>query len=128
MVTVAMIPVGSIVSIIGLYVVDQEQYRPLWCVLFGFAIAGLMFGILYWLYLAFHFNTAQHASVLTYNDLCERMHRVASVEPLEPDETLFDKEAREARERLRDPERLERAKAEGWTTPTDEAGTSDRWG
>ena len=47
---------------------------------------------------------------------------------VEPDETLFDKEAREARERLRDPERLERAKAEGWTTPTDEAGTSDRWG
>jgi Tat protein translocase TatB subunit len=49
-------------------------------------------------------------------------------EPAEPDETLFDKEAREARERLRDPERLERAKAEGWSTPTDEAGTSDRWG
>ena len=49
-------------------------------------------------------------------------------EPVAPDETLFDKEAREARERLRDPERLERAKAEGWTTPTDEAGTSDRWG
>ena len=49
-------------------------------------------------------------------------------QPAEPDETLFDKEAREARERLRDPERLERAKAEGWTTPTDEAGTSDRWG
>jgi len=48
--------------------------------------------------------------------------------PVEPDETLFDKEAREARERLRDPERLERAKAEGWTTPTDDAGTSDRWG
>ena len=50
------------------------------------------------------------------------------VEPREPDETLFDKEAREARERLRDPERLEQAKAEGWATPTDEAGTSDRWG
>lgn len=49
-------------------------------------------------------------------------------QPAEPDETLFDKEAREARERLRDPERLERAAAEGWTTPTDEAGTSDRWG
>jgi len=49
-------------------------------------------------------------------------------QPAEPDETLFDKEARQARERLRDPERLERAKAEGWTTPTDEAGTSDRWG
>jgi hypothetical protein len=49
-------------------------------------------------------------------------------QPAEPDETLFDKEAREARERLRDPERLERAKAVGWTTPTDEAGTSDRWG
>jgi len=52
----------------------------------------------------------------------------APAQPTEPDETLFDKEAREARERLRDPERLERAKAEGWTTPTDEAGTSDRWG
>jgi Tat protein translocase TatB subunit len=49
-------------------------------------------------------------------------------QPVEPDETLFDKEAREARDRLRDPERMERAKAEGWTTPTDEAGTSDRWG
>ena len=48
--------------------------------------------------------------------------------PPEPDETVFDKEAREARERLRDPERLEQAKAEGWTTPTDEAGTSERWG
>jgi Tat protein translocase TatB subunit len=52
----------------------------------------------------------------------------APAQPIEPDETLFDKEAREARDRLRDPERMERAKAEGWTTPTDEAGTSDRWG
>lgn len=48
--------------------------------------------------------------------------------PPEPDETAFDREAREARERLRDPARMEQAKAEGWTTPTDEAGTSDRWG
>jgi sec-independent protein translocase protein TatB len=53
---------------------------------------------------------------------------VATDVPLEPDETVFDKEAREARERLRDPERMERAKAEGWATPTDEAGTSERWG
>ena len=53
---------------------------------------------------------------------------VATDVPVEPDETVFDKEAREARERLRDPERLERAKAEGWTTPSDEAGTSERWG
>lgn len=53
---------------------------------------------------------------------------VATDVPLEPDETVFDKEAREARDRLRDPERMERAKAEGWTTPSDEAGTSERWG
>ncbi|HEV2248950.1 MAG TPA: twin-arginine translocase TatA/TatE family subunit [Candidatus Limnocylindria bacterium] len=53
---------------------------------------------------------------------------VATDVPTEPDETLFDKEAREARERLRDPERAERAKAEGWATPTDDAGTSERWG
>ncbi|MDP9319873.1 MAG: twin-arginine translocase TatA/TatE family subunit [Chloroflexota bacterium] len=53
---------------------------------------------------------------------------VATDVPVEPDETLFDKEAREARDRLRDPERLARAEAEGWTTPTDEAGTSERWG
>ena len=46
----------------------------------------------------------------------------------EPDETAFDREAREARERLRDPARMEQAKAEGWKTPTDEAGTSERWG
>ena len=48
--------------------------------------------------------------------------------PVEPDETAFDREAREARERLRDPARMEQAKAEGWKTPTDEAGTSERWG
>jgi Tat protein translocase TatB subunit len=53
---------------------------------------------------------------------------VATDVPVEPDETLFDKEAREARDRLRDPERLSRAEAEGWTTPSDEAGTSERWG
>jgi Tat protein translocase TatB subunit len=53
---------------------------------------------------------------------------VATDVPPEPDETLFDKEAREARDRLRDPARMERAKAEGWKTPTDEAGTSERWG
>ena len=53
---------------------------------------------------------------------------VATDVPVEPDETLFDKEAREARDRLRDPERLARAEAEGWTTPSDEAGTSERWG
>jgi hypothetical protein len=40
----------------------------------------------------------------------------------------MDREAREARERLRDPERAKRAAAEGWKTPTDEAGTSERWG
>ena len=53
---------------------------------------------------------------------------VATDVPTEPDETLFDKEAREARERLRDPERAERAAAEGWVIPTDEAGTADRSG
>jgi len=53
---------------------------------------------------------------------------VATDAPLEPDETVFDREAREAREKLRDPERMERAKAEGWAIPTDEAGTSDRSG
>jgi Tat protein translocase TatB subunit len=53
---------------------------------------------------------------------------VATDVPVEPDETVFDKEAREARERLRDPERLARATAEGWVTPNDEAGTSERWG
>jgi Tat protein translocase TatB subunit len=53
---------------------------------------------------------------------------VATDVPPEPDETLFDKEAREARARLRDPERAERALAEGWAVPTDEAGTSDRSG
>jgi len=53
---------------------------------------------------------------------------VATDVPVEPDETAFDREAREAREKLRDPERMERAKAEGWAIPTDEAGTSDRSG
>lgn len=52
--------------------------------------------------------------------------------PPEPEETEFDREARLARERLEDPERMkehmERAKAEGWTVPTDEAGTSAREG
>ncbi len=48
--------------------------------------------------------------------------------PGEPAETAFDREAREARERLHDPERAKRAAAEGWKKPTDEAGTSDRWG
>lgn len=50
------------------------------------------------------------------------------VEP-EPDETAFDRDARLARERLDDPGRAERAKAEGWKVPTDEAGTNpERWG
>jgi sec-independent protein translocase protein TatB len=48
------------------------------------------------------------------------------------DETAFDREAREARARLEDPEQRKeheaRAKAEGWTVPTDEAGTSPREG
>jgi sec-independent protein translocase protein TatB len=48
------------------------------------------------------------------------------------DETAFDREAREARERIEDPEQRKehdaRAKAEGWTVPTDEAGTSPREG
>lgn len=46
----------------------------------------------------------------------------------EPEETAFDREARLARARLEDPARAERAKAEGWTVPSDEAGTNtDRW-
>ena len=53
----------------------------------------------------------------------------APTETPEPDETAFDREAREARERLEDPERQRRAEVEGWKIPTDEAGTSgDRWG
>lgn len=53
----------------------------------------------------------------------------AAVAEPDPDETAFDKEARLARERLDDPARAERAKAEGWTVPTDEAGTNpERWG
>lgn len=50
----------------------------------------------------------------------------------EPDETAFDREARLARERLEDPERMReheaQAKAEGWSVPTDEAGTNPREG
>jgi sec-independent protein translocase protein TatB len=52
--------------------------------------------------------------------------------PAEPEETAFDRDARLARERLEDPEamkeHMERAKAEGWTVPTDDAGTSAREG
>ncbi|MBI3522720.1 MAG: twin-arginine translocase TatA/TatE family subunit [Chloroflexi bacterium] len=44
------------------------------------------------------------------------------------EETASDREAREARARLTDPERAKTAAAEGWTVPKDEAGTSDRWG
>ena len=52
----------------------------------------------------------------------------AAVAEPDPEETAFDKEARLARERLDDPARAERAKAEGWTVPTDEAGTNpERW-
>jgi len=51
-----------------------------------------------------------------------------STDPVDPDETLFDKEAREAHDRLRDPARARQATAEGWKTPTDDAGTTDRWG
>lgn len=51
-----------------------------------------------------------------------------SPDPADPDETRFDREAREARERLHDPERARQAVAEGWKTPVDEAGTTDRWG
>ncbi len=46
--------------------------------------------------------------------------------PPVPEETEFDREARLARERLEDRDRAARAEAEGWTKPTDEAGTSDR--
>jgi len=52
----------------------------------------------------------------------------APPEPPDPEETRFDREAREARARLEDPARARQAAAEGWATPTDEAGTSDRWG
>jgi sec-independent protein translocase protein TatB len=48
--------------------------------------------------------------------------------PLGEEETAFDREAREARERLQDPERAARAAREGWTIPTDEAGIVHREG
>lgn len=52
----------------------------------------------------------------------------ADASPPDPDETAFDREARLARERLDDPERAARAKAEGWSVPTDEAGANtDKW-
>lgn len=51
-----------------------------------------------------------------------------ATDPPEADETAFDRDARLARKRLEDPEYAKRAAAEGWKIPTDEAGTSDRWG
>ena len=53
---------------------------------------------------------------------------VAEQPPLADDETAFDREAREARERLDDPERAARAAREGWTIPTDESGIVPREG
>lgn len=54
--------------------------------------------------------------------------QAAVIEP-EPGETAFDRDARLEAEKLRDPARAEQAKAEGWKTPTDEAGTNpERWG
>lgn len=48
------------------------------------------------------------------------------------EDTEFDREAKRARERLEDPEAMKeheaQAKAEGWSVPTDEAGTSPREG
>lgn len=74
------------------------------------------------------YDTANPAAVDTSPDPEAPVTQAAVVEP-EPDETVFDKEARQARERLDDPARAERAKAEGWTVPTDEAGTNpERWG
>lgn len=70
---------------------------------------------------------ADPAGSATGADVPEPSAEAWAAEP-EPDETAFDRDARLARERLDDPARAERAKAEGWTVPTDEAGTnSDRW-
>ena len=84
-----MIPVASIVVIVAHYVLAGQHVGPLWCLVSGILVAVAMFFGLYWIYKYFRFNTAPHASVVAYNDLCERMHRIATIsEPTFADETL----------------------------------------
>jgi hypothetical protein len=85
-ITVAMIPVGAIVAIVATYVLAREQNGALWCLIAGFVVSIVMFVVLYVLYATFRFNSAPHTSVVTYNDLCERMHRVTSFELVETDD------------------------------------------
>lgn len=44
------------------------------------------------------------------------------------DESAQDREGREARQRLEDPERQKKAAAEGWKVPEERPGPGDRWG
>ncbi|HLZ10428.1 MAG TPA: hypothetical protein VKT80_17705 [Chloroflexota bacterium] len=85
-ITVAMIPVGAIVAIVATYILAEEQNGPLWCLIAGVLVAIVMFVVLYALYATFRFNSAPHTSVVTYSDLCERMHRVASLDLIDTDD------------------------------------------
>lgn len=88
-ITVAMIPVASIVGIVAHYVLGEQHVGYLWSLLTGLGVAIGMFVVLYVLYQRFRFNTAQHASVVTYNDLCEQMHRIMAIqEPSYSDNSL----------------------------------------
>ncbi|MFN2520235.1 MAG: twin-arginine translocase TatA/TatE family subunit [Candidatus Limnocylindria bacterium] len=73
-------------------------------------------------------TTAQAADTQLVEPSLEPAAPASSEEAVtEPDETAFDREAREARERLHSEEHRARAEAEGWEKPTDEAGNSEKW-
>ncbi len=77
--TVAMIPIAAIIGVIASYATLNDGDAGLWSVATGFGIGVVMFGASYVLYQVGRFNAPAHASVVAYNDLCQRMDRVENL-------------------------------------------------
>jgi hypothetical protein len=94
--TVAMIPMAAVLAHVTTYYLTNSRE---WAFAAGPLTALVLVCLLFVVYIKVHFNEAEHASVDMYNDLCARMHYVASVDPSAEVQT---EAARAAQDRVRD--------------------------
>lgn len=80
------VPIAASVGVIIAYSIDNDAFRAFFI---GAAVDVAMLILLVSIYKLGKFNTAQHASVDTYNKLCQRMDRVLRIDvPADPDDKV----------------------------------------
>ncbi len=88
------IPLLASVGVVMAFSPDRNSFLAL---AIGAGVGVVTLLVIWWVYNHWQFNRAQHASVDTYNDLCQRMDYVLRVEaPPDPDDAVWQAQLRAA--------------------------------